>query len=330
MDNSLNYRLTLKDFFNNTMLKASDNTKKLDGSMNKLESTINKVGAKVGAFAAGYFAVSAIMGFGKSVRDALTNYEYFSASLRTLMHGDRESAKSLEGQLVKLAAVTPFSLVDVQQGTKQLMAYGFEAGNIVKNLRMLGDVSAGVGAPLTDIVYLYGTLRTQGRAYTRDIMQFTSRGIPIIELLAKQFKTTTSNVKDLVEAGRVGFPEIEKAFKTMTSSGGSFFNMMEEQSKTVGGQISNLGDSWTQLQVNIGKSQSGIINSFVSFSNQITSALSRYFADANTMQANFAKAGVKDFGFWTKAANEVLSILTGYNWGLKKVFEQRRAHVLIF
>lgn len=318
MDNSINYRLTLKDLFSSKLKSASESVKGLDGQMNKLNSSAGKLknlflGTMIGG---------AVLSFGKSVIDSLKNYETFSASLRTLMYGDRLTAKALESQLVSLATRTPFSLVDVQEGTKQLLAYGFEAGKVVKNMEMLGDISSGVGAPLTDIVYLYGTLKTQGRAYTKDIMQFTSRGIPIIGQLAKQFGVTEGKVKDLVEAGKVGFPQIEKAFKSMTSEGGQFFGMMAEQTKTVGGQISMLGDNWEQLKVSIGQSQSGIIASTVTFLNDMTGALQKYFSDANQMTENFAKNGAKQFGFWQKAWHETLGILTGYNYGLSSIVKQ--------
>ena len=70
---------------------------------------------------------------------------------------------------------------------------------------MLGNVAAGVGSQLGDLAYLYGTLRTQGRAYAVDIRQFAGRGIPIYEELAKVLRVTKDNVSELVKEGKVGF-----------------------------------------------------------------------------------------------------------------------------
>jgi hypothetical protein len=127
----------------------------------------------------------------------------------------------------------------------------------------LGDVAAGVGAPLNDIVYLYGTLQTQGRAYTKDIMQFTSRGIPIIEELANQFGKSKEEVMGMVEAGKVGFPEVERAFNAMTGEGGLFFNLMQEQSKTLAGQISNLKDAYARMLNEFGKSSENVFTASI-------------------------------------------------------------------
>jgi hypothetical protein len=101
-----------------------------------------------------------------------------------------------------------------------------------------------------------------------------------------------------------------------------FFNMMAEQTKTTGGQISALGDSYEQLKVNIGKSQTGIIASTVSFVGEATAALEKYFRDANSMFENFAKNGAKQFGFWEKAAHETIGLVTGYHLGYAKIVEQ--------
>jgi phage tail tape-measure protein len=296
----LEYRLTLKDLFSKKIDTATASVSKLDGGMSKLSSKMSGMGGMI----AGAFSIAAVVGFGKAVIDSLSNYESFSASLRVLMFGDRQAAKALEGQLVTLASKTPFSLVDVQQGTKQLMAYGFQAGTIVTNMKMLGDISSGVGKPLGDIVYLYGTLKTQGRAFSKDINQFTTAGINLLPKLAKQFKVADSEVMKLVEDGKVGFKDVEKAFQSMTSAGGQFFGMMDEQSKTTGGQISNLGDSWEQLKVHIGQSQTGIIAGTVGFLKDLISKVDATVETLNTMENAYAKYGAKDFS------------------GIKKVFSQ--------
>ena len=91
----------------------------------------------------------------------------------------KEKADKLMAELVDIAAKTPFDLQGVASSAKQMLAYGSSAENVGDELVMLGNVAAGVGSQLSDIAYLYGTLRTQGRAYAVDIRQFAGRGIPI-------------------------------------------------------------------------------------------------------------------------------------------------------
>lgn len=296
MANNLEYILRLKDQFSKTMQGASNQVKGLDGKMNSLKSSL---GGLKGAIA-GAFAVGGIVAFGKSVLESLKNYEYFHASLKVLLFGNEKAANALEKQLISLAKTTPFSLVDVQEGSKQLLAYSFAASTIVENMKMLGDISSGVGKPLGELVYLYGTLKTQGRAFTKDINQFTTAGINLLPQLAKQFKVTDAEVMKLVQDGKVGFKEVEKAFKAMTSAGGQFFGMMDVQSKTVGGQLSMLGDSWEQLKVKIGQSQTGIIATTVSWANDFLDQINRGIDAMNLLDKAFKGTESSQYSFFEK------------------------------
>ena len=105
---------------------------------------------------------------------------------------------------------------------------------------------------------LYGTTMTQGRMFTQDLRQFMGRGIPLAEELAKQFGVTTDKVGELVTAGKVTSKEFNAAIMAMSSEGGKFYNLMERQSASLTGQISNLSDAWDVARNNIGKSMEGI------------------------------------------------------------------------
>lgn len=110
-------------------------------------------------------------------------------------------------------------------------------------------MSAGVSQPIDEIANIYGKARVQGRLFAEDINQLTERGIPIIQELAKQFGVSEGEVKKLVESGQVGFPQLEQAFTDLTSEGGRFFNLMEAQSASVGGKLSNFADNFTKIQI---------------------------------------------------------------------------------
>lgn len=193
-------------------------------------------------------------------------FQQLEIAFRTMLHSG-ERAKDLMEELVNFAAVTPFNLTDVGQGAKQLLAYGTAADKITNELEMLGNVASGVSVPLNDLIYLYGTLRSQGRAYTVDIRQFAGRGIPIYAELAKVLNVSVGEVNGLVEAGRVGFPEVEKAFQNMTNKGGTFFNLMKDQSKAVTGQISNLMDNIDTKFNELGKSNDAFITAGINGAN---------------------------------------------------------------
>ena len=282
-DKELKYKITADgSAFNKAMSDAVNQTGQLDNRM----SNISK-GGLMSAVAGGNLlsnaiqgAASAVVQFGKDSLAAFGKQEQFLTSLKTMFHGNAVEAEVLNDKLKQFATTTPFELTEIQDATKMMIAYGSSSSTVVDEMRMLGDISSGVGSSLSEVGYLYGTLRTQGRAYATDIRQFTGRGIPIIKELAKQFKVTDGEVMKLVEDGKVGFKEVEQAFKSMTKEGGQFFGMMDNQSKTLDGQISNMSDAFEQLKVNVGSSFADMAKDVVA---SITTMINEVNAKLSTM-----------------------------------------------
>lgn len=224
----------------------------IDGSGVRLEKTIGRVAAA--------FGVKELVGRITSVRGEMQQLEVAF----TTMLGSAEKAHTLLDQFVTTSAVTPFGLEEVAQGGKQLLAYGLAAEKVNGTLVRLGDIAAGLSIPLNDLVYLYGTTMAQGRLYTQDLNQFMGRGIPIAGELAKQFGVADSKVRALVEEGKVGFPEVQKAIESLTDEGGRFGGLMAAQSKTITGQISNIEDAIQMMLDDIGRQNEGLITGSLS------------------------------------------------------------------
>ena len=221
----------------------------------------------------------------------------------TTMLGSAEKANALMQQLVKTAAVTPFDLQGVTQGAKQLLAYGIEAEKVNDVLVHLGDIAAGLSIPLNDLVYLYGTTMTQGRMFTQDLRQFMGRGIPLADELAKQFGVTKDKVGELVTAGKVGAEEFNKAIMSMSSEGGKFAGLMEAQSKTITGQISNIEDAIDSMFNNIGQQSEGIINDSLSI---VSSLVENYEKVGKVILSVVATYGVYKAAVMTVTALQAL------------------------
>lgn len=205
-------------------------TKKAQHEMAELDRTTSSMDRTVRRLIAA-FAMKELVSKIAGVRG---EFQQLEVAFRTML-GSASKADALIQQLIKTAATTPFGLEDVANGAKQLLAYGLEAEKVNETLIRLGDIAAGLSVPLNDLVYLYGTTMAQGRLYTNDLNQFTGRGIPMISELAKQFGVAESEVKELVEAGKIGFPEVQKVIESLTDEGGKFGGLMEKQSHTIAG-----------------------------------------------------------------------------------------------
>lgn len=220
---------------------------RMDIAMRRLATTLGQIGVGV-----------SLAGLVKQIAQTRGEFQQLEVAFTTLLQS-KEKADALMSQMVELAAKTPFDLQGVASGARQLLAYGFAAEDITDTLTRLGNVAAGLGLNLQDLTWLYGTTAVQGRLYTRDVMQFQSRGIDLAGELATQLGKTRAEISQMVTEGKIGFPEVQKAIESMTNEGGKFHNLRQEQSKTITGLISNLGDALDMMFNDLGKSQEGII-----------------------------------------------------------------------
>ena len=195
-------------------------------------------------------------------------FQKTSIAFETML-GSKEKADALMAQMVETAAKTPFDLQGVTSGAKQLLAYGTSADKVNETLVRLGNIASGLSIPLGELVYLYGTSMSQGRLFTQDVNQFMGRGIPLVAELSKELGKTESETRKMVTEGKVGFPELQKVIENMTNEGGKFYNLMEMQSTTLSGQISNLGDAWDSMLNSIGEDTQGIASMTISAATSI-------------------------------------------------------------
>lgn len=219
---------------------------------------IDDVFKSIGKTAAGVFAVSQMKEFAMQVVNVRGEFQKLEIAFKTMI-GDTNEANALMSQLIKTAATTPFGVSDISNAARQLLAYGVEADKVNETLIRLGDIAAGLSIPIGDLAYLYGTTMVQGRMYTADLNQFLGRGIPLGEELAKVLGVAENQVRALVEEGKVGFPEVEQAIINLTNEGSKFGGLMEAQSQTISGRISNIEDTIEQMFNQIGQASEGVI-----------------------------------------------------------------------
>lgn len=244
--------LDIKDFnvsadaMNARIKQLSDTTAaKMDQSL----LTFAKNGA---AYITSYLVGQGMTNLLTSIVQVRGQFQQLEIAFETML-GSKSKAHELMQQMEETAAKTPFDLEGVANGAKQLLAYGESADKVNDTLVRLGNIASGLSLPLNDIVYLYGTTMVQGRLYAADVRQFTGRGIPLVKELAKMYGVTADEINNMVSAGKIGFPDVQKVLNKLTDEGGQFYNLMEKQSKSLTGMISNLGETWDQVQDHLGE-----------------------------------------------------------------------------
>lgn len=247
--------LDIKDFnvsadaMNARVKQLSDTTAARAAEMDQSLLTFAKNGA---AYITSYLVGQGMTNLLTSIVQVRGQFQQLEIAFETML-GSKSKAHELMQQMEETAAKTPFDLDGVANGAKQLLAYGESADKVNDTLVRLGNIASGLSLPLNDIVYLYGTTMVQGRLYAADVRQFTGRGIPLVKELAKMYGVTADEINNMVSAGKIGFPDVQKVLYKLTDEGGQFYNLMEKQSKSLTGMISNLGDTWDQVQDHLGE-----------------------------------------------------------------------------
>jgi len=232
-------------------LKAFDETNKslgkLDDGTGKASKGAMALGAAGRVAAVGIAAAGAAVGAaGVLAIKSAGEYEQSRIAFETML-GSADKARKLMGEIAQFAKTTPFELPEVVAGTKQLLAFGFAQQDLLPTMRKLGDLASGLGVPVGQLTNVFGQVKVAGRLMGQDLLQFTNAGVPMIEALATTMKKPQSEIKKLVEEGKVGFPEVEAALNSLTGEGSKFGGMMDKQSKSFNGVVSNIKDGFGQI-----------------------------------------------------------------------------------
>lgn len=226
-------------------------TKKMDDAFGGLGKTVMALGS-----------TALLAGFARQLVTVRGEFQKLDVAFTTML-GSKEKSDALMAQIVDTAAKTPFTLTEVANGAKQLLAYKVAADKVNETVIRLGNISAGVGVPLGQLVAVYGQVKAKGRLMGDDMRQFMNAGIPIVSELAKVMGIADEEVQKLVTDGKVGFEEVQKVVERLTNEGGMFFNLMEKQSKTLSGQLSNLQDAWDRMLNKIGEGNEGLLSGII-------------------------------------------------------------------
>jgi len=214
---------------------ASRELKKLNNTIQNNAATFRKVGL-------GMTAIGTGLGFlTKKFIDAAAGFEQSQVAFTTML-GSAEKADALLKDLAQFAAKTPFQLKDVEKGARSLLAFGINTKKILPTLKSLGDVSAGLSVPIERLILNYGQVKSQSKLTGRELMDFARAGIPLLGELADMLGKSEAEITSMVSAGKIGFPIVEKAFQKMSGEGGRFNDLMDKQSKTFAGMMSNMQD----------------------------------------------------------------------------------------
>lgn len=181
------------------------------------------------------------------------DFEQIEIAFDTMIGNVKESRELLDG-LKEDARRTPFTLPGILIGAKRLLAFGRTAEVVREDIDILGNIAAGVGRDkFPNLILAFGQVATATRLRGQEIRQFTEAGVPILEALGEQLGKTAGEIQEMTSRGEISFDLVRKALKATTEEGGRFFRLMERQSLSFLGILSNIKDFLIITAIAIGK-----------------------------------------------------------------------------
>ena len=196
----------------------------------------------------GLFSIHAGRQFLQNIIDIGGQLEKQRISMGAIL-GDTARANTLFNQIKGLAIKSPFGVVELDQYSKQLAAYGVEQSQLYDMTRRLADISAGAGQDIGRLALALGHVKSATYLTGITLRQFSMNNIPMLKMLAEYYSevekraVSTAEVQKRISQRQVSYEDVEAQIKRMTDEGGMFYNMQEKISESVAAKWKNLRDS---------------------------------------------------------------------------------------
>ena len=163
--------------------------------------------------------------------------------------GDTVKANHLFEQIKGLALKSPFGVVELDQYTKQLSAYGFKYNELFDMTKRLADISAGAGTDIGRLTLALGHVRSATYLTGITLRQFSMNNIPMLKMLADYYTevekkaVSTADVQKRISKRQVSYEDVIEQIRRLTDEGGMFYNMQEKISDSLAARYKNLKDA---------------------------------------------------------------------------------------
>lgn len=226
------------DEFKKQMQEASNQFKKVGDQAtkegNKIDGALKKVGMAVGA----YFATAQLQAFAQKVIQVRSEVEKLQVSFKTL--AGAEAGGKLFEEIRQFAAATPLLVKDLASAAQTMLGFGISAEKVMPNLRAIGDISMGDAQKLQSLSLAFSQMTATGKLMGQDLLQMINAGFNPLEEISRKTGQSIGVLKEKMSEGAISAEKVRDAFMSATSEGGKFNGMLEAQSKTIAGQMSNL------------------------------------------------------------------------------------------
>lgn len=222
---------------------------------NRMDASFSKIAKAAGSI----FALSQIKEFISHIVTLRGEVESLEVSFNTLLGSEQKGAAMLS-QIREFAVKTPMMLNDLAKGAQTMLAFNIAEEKVMPMLKALGDVSMGDAQKFNSLTLAFSQMSATGKLMGQDLLQMINAGFNPLSVISEKTGKSIGELKEEMEKGKISAQMIEEAFIAATSEGGKFYGMLEKQSHTVQGQLSNLQGAIDDMFNELGKQLQGTVS----------------------------------------------------------------------
>ena len=233
---------------------------KIHGLGNAAKSEAEKMDASLRKIAAGvtaYFSLQKLAEFESRVISIRSEMESLHVSFKTL--AGEQMGNELFEQLKDYELRTPMVMQDLAQGAQTMLAFNIPVQEVMEHLQAIGDISMGDSEKFKSLTLAFSQMSATGKLMGQDLLQMINAGFNPLQVISQKTGKSIGELKEEMEKGAISTKMVQEAFHAAASEGGQFNGMLEQQSKTMKGALSNLEGAWQYMLNDIGEAQEGFI-----------------------------------------------------------------------
>lgn len=219
----------------------------------KMDASLKKIAAGIGA----YFSIQQLTQFESKVISIRSEMESLQTSFKTLA-GEQVGGELFE-QIKEYELHTPMIMQDLASGAQIMLAFNIPAQDVMQHLKAIGDISMGDSEKFKSLTLAFSQMSATGKLMGQDLLQMINAGFNPLQVISEQTGKSIGQLKEEMEKGAISTKMVQDAFHAAASEGGQYNGMLEAQSKTLKGAISNLEGAWQYMLNDIGEAQEGLI-----------------------------------------------------------------------
>jgi len=228
-----------------------DDAKEVVESNNGIAISWKKVLAVIGG-------VGVLKALGSEIIRVRGEFQAADTAIQTLL-GSKEKADALMSQVREYAKISPLEFSDVTQATQMMLGFNIEAEKVPRYLQAIGDVSMGDTQRFNSLTLAFSQMSAAGKLMGQDFNQMVGQGFNPLQFMTEKTGKSMAQLKEEMSKGAISAEMVQQAFIDATSAGGKFYQMSENASKTINGQLSMMQDAMDTAFNELGQKSEGVI-----------------------------------------------------------------------